>query len=139
MSTNPGVTSAPSASIVRAAEPSTRPTSVTTPPAIATSARRAGDPVPSTTLPPLMIRSWSLMSPPLRAPSLRRPDGGPPRSASYRFPEVIPPFKRSIRGGPMRELRWLRAAALVYALGLALHTADHFHRGLDVITPWVLW
>src|SRR4051794_32004593 len=39
----------------------------------------------------------------------------------------------------MRELHGLRYAALVYALGLVLHTADHFHRGLDVITPWVLW
>jgi hypothetical protein len=35
--------------------------------------------------------------------------------------------------------RWLRYAALLYALGLALHTADHLRRGLDVVTPEVLW
>lgn len=38
-----------------------------------------------------------------------------------------------------REARWLRYSALIYAFGLALHTADHFRRGLDVITPEVLW
>ena len=35
--------------------------------------------------------------------------------------------------------RWLRYAALLYALGLALHTADHFRRGTDVVTNQVLW
>jgi hypothetical protein len=35
--------------------------------------------------------------------------------------------------------RWLKYAALLYALGLALHTADHLRRGLDVVTPQVLW
>jgi len=39
----------------------------------------------------------------------------------------------------MREMRWLRYSALIYAFGLALHTVDHFRRGLDVITPEVLW
>jgi hypothetical protein len=34
---------------------------------------------------------------------------------------------------------WLRYYALFYALGLALHTADHFRRGLDAVTPQVLW
>ncbi len=34
------------------------------------------------------------------------------------------------------KLKW---AAVLYALGLALHTADHVRRGLDVITPEVLW
>jgi hypothetical protein len=33
----------------------------------------------------------------------------------------------------------LRYAALLYALGLALHTADHFRRGLDAVTGQVLW
>jgi hypothetical protein len=33
-------------------------------------------------------------------------------------------------------LHW---AALLYAAGLVLHTADHLRRGLDVITPAVLW
>jgi hypothetical protein len=35
--------------------------------------------------------------------------------------------------------RWLRFCALFYALGLALHTVDHVRRGLDAITPQVLW
>ena len=39
----------------------------------------------------------------------------------------------------LREMRWLKYSALIYAFGLALHTADHFRRGLDVITPEVLW
>jgi hypothetical protein len=35
--------------------------------------------------------------------------------------------------------RWLKYCALFYALGLALHTADHLRRGLDAVTPQVLW
>ena len=34
--------------------------------------------------------------------------------------------------------RWLKYSALFYALGLALHTADHFRRGLDASTSQVL-
>ena len=37
------------------------------------------------------------------------------------------------------EHRWLKYCALFYALGLALHTADHLRRGLDVLTPQVIW
>jgi hypothetical protein len=37
------------------------------------------------------------------------------------------------------ETRLLRYAALLYALGLALHTVDHLRRGLDVLTPEVQW
>ena len=37
------------------------------------------------------------------------------------------------------EHRWLKSCALFYALGLALHTADHLRRGLNVVTPQVLW
>jgi len=33
----------------------------------------------------------------------------------------------------------LKYCALVYALGLALHTADHLRRGLDAVTGQVLW
>jgi hypothetical protein len=36
------------------------------------------------------------------------------------------------------EHRWLKFSALFYALGLALHTADHFRRGLDASTSQVL-
>src|SRR5689334_742692 len=37
------------------------------------------------------------------------------------------------------EHRLLRFCAPFYAVGLALHTADHMRRGLDAITPQVLW
>jgi hypothetical protein len=37
------------------------------------------------------------------------------------------------------ETRFLRYAALFYALGLGLHTVDHLRRGLDVLTPEVQW
>jgi hypothetical protein len=33
----------------------------------------------------------------------------------------------------------LKYCALFYALGLALHTADHFRRGIDAVTTQVLW
>src|SRR3954447_15651128 len=36
------------------------------------------------------------------------------------------------------EHRWLKYSALFYAVGLALHTADHFRRGLDASTSHVL-
>src|SRR3954454_1021546 len=61
MSTKPGVTSRPVASIVRSASPVTTPTSVIVPPSIATSAVRAGVPVPSTTVPPRMMMSYFAM------------------------------------------------------------------------------
>lgn len=35
--------------------------------------------------------------------------------------------------------RPLRYAAIAYAVGFALHTADHLRRGLDSLTPQVLW
>src|ERR1700744_2935407 len=57
MSTQPGVTSSPSASMTRRAGPTTRPPSVTTLPSTATSAVRVGPPDPSATVPPRMIRS----------------------------------------------------------------------------------
>src|SRR5262249_15756743 len=62
-STNPGVTTRPSASSTSRALPSTRPTAVTMPSVMATSAVRAGAPVPSTTVPPLIRRSCSLIAP----------------------------------------------------------------------------
>src|SRR5262245_9922767 len=56
MSTKPGATTQPEASSVRApARP--LPTAAMRSPSIATSARRAGAPVPSTTLPPRITRS----------------------------------------------------------------------------------
>jgi hypothetical protein len=38
-----------------------------------------------------------------------------------------------------QDQRFLRYATAVYALALALHTADHLRRGLEVVTPEVLW
>jgi hypothetical protein len=35
--------------------------------------------------------------------------------------------------------RLLRGAALFYAFGLVLHTADHLRRGLDVVSTEVQW
>src|ERR1051325_2725956 len=54
----PGATTRPSASIVRRADCDARPMAVILPPAIETSARRAGAPVPSTRV-PLRIRRSS--------------------------------------------------------------------------------
>jgi hypothetical protein len=33
----------------------------------------------------------------------------------------------------------LRIAAVVFAIALAVHGADHFRRGMDVLTPEVFW
>jgi hypothetical protein len=52
MSTKPGVTSLPVASITSVAVPSHAPTSTMRSPTMATSARRPGAPVPSITVPP---------------------------------------------------------------------------------------
>lgn len=38
----------------------------------------------------------------------------------------------------MRDDRFLRGATVFYGAGLALHTADHFRRGTDVVTDEVL-
>jgi hypothetical protein len=43
------------------------------------------------------------------------------------------------RTSPPPAYRILRYAALAYAVGFLLHTADHFRRGLEVLTPEVLW
>src|SRR5438067_8750085 len=62
MSTTPGVTTAPSASMRRRPSPSSAslPTAVMRSPSTATSARLGGAPVPSTTVPPLITRSWGI-------------------------------------------------------------------------------
>ncbi len=39
----------------------------------------------------------------------------------------------------LRRERALRYAAIFFAAGLALHTADHLRRGADSITPEVFW
>src|SRR6516165_4641358 len=56
----PGMTTRPSASIVRLA-PDSRPMSVIMPPRMPTSALRCGRPEPSTTVPPLMIVSNAML------------------------------------------------------------------------------
>ncbi len=58
MSTNPGVTAKPSASIFCRAGPDARPTSTIRPSTTATSAVSAGPPVPSTTVPPVINKSY---------------------------------------------------------------------------------
>ena len=64
MSTKPGVTMRPSASITWPAPVgSTSPTALTRSPSMATSANRAGAPVPSTTVPPLITTSWAMAFP----------------------------------------------------------------------------
>src|SRR6185369_10555677 len=65
MSMNPGATIAPSASMVRSAEPRTSPSAAMRPSRMPRSPRRAGAPVPSTSVPPRMRRSkCSAMRPP---------------------------------------------------------------------------
>src|SRR6266851_3943912 len=58
----PGATTRPAASITVAAPSVTRPISAILPPVMATSARRAGAPVPSTSMPFLINRSWAMES-----------------------------------------------------------------------------
>jgi hypothetical protein len=48
-------------------------------------------------------------------------------------------MKKPDRLIPSDELRYMRYAALVYFVGIVVHTADHFRRGTDVITSQVLW
>ena len=43
------------------------------------------------------------------------------------------------RPTPRRANRQLYYAGLLYAIGIAVHTADHFRRGTDVLTPQVYW
>src|SRR5207253_10206851 len=86
----PGMTTRPSASIVRRA-PERRPMSVTRPSRMPTSARRMGRPEPSTTVPPLMIVS-NLISI-LRSRSCCPPDVlelavGPERPAAADAPDA---------------------------------------------------
>src|SRR5256885_6632504 len=38
-----------------------------------------------------------------------------------------------------RGYRLLRYACILYIVGFALHTADHFRRGTDTLTPEVFW
>jgi hypothetical protein len=40
---------------------------------------------------------------------------------------------------PRRPDVALRSAAVLFAFGLAIHTADHLRRGVDVITGQVFW
>lgn len=42
----------------------------------------------------------------------------------------------TMRAGPNRALRY---AAVAYAIGLVVHTADHVRRGVDAISQQVFW
>src|SRR6267143_3205599 len=54
--------------------------------------------------------------------------------------EHIAPERRS---SDARRKTWrlalLRYATLLYGCGLIVHTGDHLHRGIDVLTPEVFW
>ena len=63
MSTNPGVTILPAASISRLPLPFTSPTATMRSPCTATSPWRRGAPVPSTIMPFRMTRSYAMASP----------------------------------------------------------------------------
>src|SRR5271165_1799818 len=78
----PGATTSPSASMVDDAGPSTSPTAAMRPPLTATSTRRRGAPVPSTTVPSRITRSY--MADPLPC----RPDRSPPRPGGGSVPLV---------------------------------------------------
>src|SRR5262245_56468351 len=82
MSTKPGVTTRPPASMVRAASSSTPPRATTRPSRMPTSARRRGAPVPSTTLPPTIFTSSTVV------PPLPRDRRGPDAPSGYRRPRL---------------------------------------------------
>ena len=63
----PGATKRPSASIVFSAAPVTRPISTIVPSLTATSARYREKPLPSTTMPFLITKSWAMTSSQSRA------------------------------------------------------------------------
>ena len=90
MSTKPGVTTCPSASISRRPGPSTRPTSTILSPSTATSPVHPGAPVPSTTVPPRITRSCAMPSPlPCRSPPTVASGPRSPTSGSAHEPCVV--------------------------------------------------
>ena len=95
LSMNPGATTRSVASIVRRAEPDSRPTSATFPSAMPTSAVNDGMPEPSATLPFLMSRSYI-------APLLSALRSGPLPLAA-RLPRSERKGKRRAGGGRGRE------------------------------------
>src|SRR2546427_9108860 len=101
MSTNPGATTAPSASRTRAAVPCTGPTAAMRPPRMPRSPGRAGAPVPSIRSPPRSRRSNCSATPPCSTPR-----GGPsqPRLEESvlveRVPQVeLPAARRVVDAG----------------------------------------
>ncbi len=48
-------------------------------------------------------------------------------------------FARQTDAMLSREFRFLQYATVLYGVGLLAHTADHLRRGIDVLTPEVLW
>jgi hypothetical protein len=62
--------------------------------------------------------------------SIRREENDRPVERSSRFPR---------RGGKQSPERRLRRTAVVFAIALAVHGADHVRRGLDVTTTQVTW
>src|SRR5262245_21796429 len=106
MSTKPGVTRRPRASIVRRAAPMPRPTSAMRPSRTATSPSKASRPVPPTILPPRIRRSCTV-APFVRSGAVTLPRG--PAGASC-APRGDPPSRRMLaRGADPRDR--LRPAA----------------------------
>jgi|SRR5271156_605500 len=48
-----------------------------------------------------------------------------------------PGFAASTETGRLQRDAALKYAAAIFAIGLALHTADHLRRGIDAVTPQV--
>ena len=48
-------------------------------------------------------------------------------------------MKREEQTGEDQGYRLLRYACILYIVGFVLHTADHFRRGTDTLTPEVFW
>jgi hypothetical protein len=48
-------------------------------------------------------------------------------------------FARRTDSKLSREYRLLQYATVLYSAGLLAHIADHLRRGIDVLTPQVLW
>ena len=48
-------------------------------------------------------------------------------------------MRRETQAGEHQGYRLLRYACIFYAIGLVVHGADHLRRGIDVLTPEVIW
>src|SRR5205823_4376911 len=132
MSTKPGATTAPSASSTRRAAPGTAPSAAMRPSRIATSPRRAGAPVPSTSVPPRISRSKC--SAIVGAPA---PDLSAKRAASAtqagRRQAISAPMPPAVRRYLLLE-QGVGAAVFNFVLNAAIAWA--MFRSVDVVPLW---